>query len=144
MDVFNALNVMENDLFLKDLARGCPVVGQPQPVHAKAEAARNRVGVSTARDGVCVYRLRRLVHFCRCFRRLALRFALSNEPPRRAGGHERASSARLEGWLEEWHQCSLIPGRLEFFASDFTGPLAPGCGALSTLSGVQDRPYSSF
>ena len=41
------------------------------------------VGVSTARDGVCVYRLRCLMHFCRCFGAAgAALCAVVNGPPR--------------------------------------------------------------
>ena len=44
------------------------------------------VGVSTARDGVCVYRLRCLMHFCRCFGAAgAALCAVINGPPPSAG-----------------------------------------------------------
>ena len=65
-----------------------------------------------------------------------------NEPPRL--GHERASSARLEGWLEEWDQWTYIWTRRIFALVSFmAASLLLRCSCCS-LSGVQDRPYSLF
>ena len=56
-------------------------------------------------------------------------------------GHERASSARLEGWLEEWDQWTYIWTRRIFaLVSLWDASLLLRCSCCS-LSGVQDRPY---
>ena len=69
-------------------------------------------------------------------RRCALR--CPNEPP---PARSRAGVSR-EAWEVSLGMSSvnLDIWAVEFSASDFTGPLALGCGAFATLSGVQDRP----
>jgi len=122
---------------------GCQMVGQPQPVHAKAEAAPKRAWRVDGGDAMCVYRVRCLMHFCRCFGAAgAALCAVVNGSPRL--GHERASSARLEGWLEEWDQWTYIWTRRIFALVSFmAASLLLRCSCCS-LSGVQDRPYSLF
>ena len=95
---------------------------------------RGRVGGGGV---MCVYRLRCLMHFCRCFGAAgAALCAVVNGSPRL--GHERASSARLEGWLEEWDQWTYIWTRRIFALVSFmAASLLLRCSCCS-LSGVQD------